>query len=164
MDQDEIMTVDKFKIYRTMFKIKEPTDVMYERMANKQLIERMEEFSNMINGEKIIWAFKTNFDSPISNIFLTNNGKICYILYHYSQYNTRVSCSIINHNFTIYSECVITIRTLFKNISGSHQTWSIDRGGPIFNDNDFNAIYDNLNEYLNNEKIRNNKLLINLLD
>lgn len=162
MDQDEIMTVDKFKIYRTLFTIKEPTDPNFQKIANKQLIERMEEFTNMTHGEKIIWAFNSNFDSPSSNIFLTNNGKICYILYHCSQYNTKVSCSIIKHDFTVYSECVYIIKTLFKNISGSHLTWL--NGVTTFHDNDFNAIYDNLNEYLNNEKTRNNKLLINLLD
>ena len=37
MDQDEIMTVDKFKIYRTLFTIKEPTDIKFQKIANSLL-------------------------------------------------------------------------------------------------------------------------------
>jgi hypothetical protein len=152
----------------------------------------VEEFSKMKENEKVIWGLSLNFDIPGHNMLLTNNGKLLYIIpslniFSQGHQNLCGRSKIVNHDFQIPPECIYSIKMLIKNISGCYQTQ--DNGGgmtqrpPRFHHTDFDAIYDNLNEYLNyfkttiikrNEQIvemesirlqtEKDTMLINLLD
>jgi hypothetical protein len=152
---EEIITADELKKYLTKQWIQRP----YEYF-NKVV----KEFAEMKANEKVIWGFYLNFDKPTPNILLTNNGKILYIIPDLNMNLTfggyYVGCGlskIVNHDFQIPPECIYIIKTLIKNINGCHQISTTIMGHhnptpPVFHHRDFDAIYDNLNEYLKHLK------------
>jgi hypothetical protein len=151
----EIITADELKKYLAKQWTQRPCEYF-----NKVV----KEFTEMKDNEKVIWGFYLKFDNPTCNILLTNNGKILYIM---PDLNMNMNCSgyyvgcgrsnIVNHDFQIPLECIYTIKTLIKNISGRHQISTTIMGHhcptpPKFHHTDFDAIYDNLNEYLKHLK------------
>jgi hypothetical protein len=145
---EEIITADELKKYLT----KQWLDFQCD--FNKTV----KDFAEMKENEKVIWSLNLKFDYPSPNILLTNNGKILYIIpdlsINSSSYYVRCGRhKIVNHDFQIPPECIYTIKTVIKNISGCYQTssgWNETR--PQFHHRDFDAIYDNLNEYLKHLK------------
>ena len=103
------------------------------------------------------------------NIFLTNNGKILYIKHGRvpREQGGAFSYKIVNHDFWLPPDCIYTIKTLCKNISGFNIVRRINpnsesnykytyhkehnHGVVVGCCNNFkiDAIYDNLNDNLN---------------
>ena len=117
-------------------------------------------------SEKIIWAFDTKFKYAGSNILLTNKGKILYIEFNLSL-GTYIPNNIVlinyeikNHNFDIPSYAICALKMLIKNIEGQYTIYSTNER-PKINDNDFNSIYKNINEYL--EQLKQEQLKEELL-
>ena len=156
-DNNEIMTIHQFKEYRLLF-----TDRIrncdFGGMASEQYTHRFNEYMDkfiktMQKQEKIIWVFNAKFDYQGSNILLTNKGKILYIEFNLctsscaSNNVMLINYEINNHNFDIPSYAICALKMLIKNISGQYTIFSTN-DNPKINDNDFNSIYKNINEYL----------------
>jgi hypothetical protein len=160
MDNTEIMTIQQLKEYKLLFNNHidkcshySADFLTYIKSMNPQLNEYMNKFIEMQNQEKIIWAFNTNFKCAGSNILLTNKGKILYIEFNLSISSCRsndftlINYEINNHNFYIPSYAICALKMLIKNIEGQYTIYTTN-SNPKINDNDFNSIYKNINEYL----------------
>jgi hypothetical protein len=160
MDNTEIMTIQQLKEYKLLFNnhidkySHYSTDFLtYTKSMNPKLNEYMNKFIEMQNQEKIIWAFNTNFKCAGSNILLTNKGKILYIEFNLTTCSSKrndftlINYEINNHNFDIPSYAICALKMLIKNIEGQY-TIDTTNSHPKINDNDFNSIYKNINEYL----------------
>jgi hypothetical protein len=118
-----------------------------------ELNKYMNKFIVMQKQEKIVWALKP-CKSAESNILLTNKGKILYIRFNLcisrgSPRNdfTLINYEINNHNFDIPSYAICALKMLIKNIRVQYTQHS-SNSNPKIIDDDFNSIYKNINEYL----------------
>jgi hypothetical protein len=142
----EIITADELKKYLAKQWTKRPCEYF-----NKVV----KEFAEMKANEKVIWGLNLKFDYTSPNILLTNNGKILYIMPNDFYRNYRGPKCDKSHDFWIPPECIYTIKTLIKNICGYYTTQPHANqydSTSYYHLNDFDAIYDNLNEYLKHLK------------
>ena len=146
------------------------TNIPGQRDIGIKLNEHMNKFIVMQKEEKIIWAFDTKFNTKFkhagSNILLTNKGKILYIEFNLcistcaANNINLINYEIKNHNFDIPSYAICALKMLIKNIEGQYTIYSTNER-PKINDNDFNSIYKNINEYL--EQLKQEQLKEELL-
>ena len=124
------------------------------------LIKQLDDFMRMEKDEEIIWVFAD--PSYIqNNIFLTNHGKIYYILYNtvarpasgltgYS--DLTIMTELVYHNVLIPKNHITIIKTLLKNIIGSTRIEATPNDSLRWNNTNFDTIYKNLTELLESMK------------
>jgi hypothetical protein len=169
IDNTEIMTIQQFEKYTLLFNDaahcnlpRYSSDYQGTQRKIKQMNEDLRIFILMMQmqhqgREKIIWAFHANFKYPATNILLTNQGRILYI-----QFNLDISlCTSENHNFDIPSYAICALKMLIKNIEGQYTEYS-SNAPPKLHDKNFDSIYKNINEYL--EQIQEELLEKELLE
>ena len=148
-EMKEIMTADelkKFLSYDNWLR-------MNEHYLTRQMFEaEMTTFRQMSPGEKVVWELVTEHYNGY-NILLTNKGKILCLV-NQTAYDMTPS-QTANHDFWIPPECIDTIKILFKNMKGIMYT--SQSGGGMYptsrtHKDNFQAIYDNLNEWLEHVK------------
>jgi hypothetical protein len=170
----EIITADELKKYLTANSHRLGYVINYDEMRKAQ--EEVMKFLVMKENEHVIFILSlmpggggSHYFAPVPqnsvNILLTNNGKILYI--KPGDVNTSGDYKIVNHDFWIPPDCIYTIKTLYKNISGFNIVRRINPNSTskykyIYNSehnhgvvvgccNNFkiDAIYKNLNDNLN---------------
>jgi hypothetical protein len=168
-EMKEIVTADKLKTYLERGKwisgSHGPHWAQFEADMNK--------FMQMKEGEKVVWElvpdkelpirrradgtirddlprFEYNTSKEACNILLTNKGKILYIMNNSMTRAYAATYKMENHDFWIPSECIDTIKILFKNIRLYTINW--EGGQNVGKIENFVAIYNNLNEWLEHVK------------
>jgi hypothetical protein len=144
-EMKEIVTADKLKTYLERWKWMGSNYSPLWPSFDAAIVE----FMNMKDGEKVVWELEhDNIIKEEYNILLTNKGKILYLakhsLGHMQNYQTE------NHDFWIPPECIDTIKILLKNFSWYYIVWQSNRN--VYKIENFQAIYKNLNEWLEHVK------------
>jgi hypothetical protein len=176
----EIITADELKKYLAT------NSTQYYHMHNGYEREKYKQelmaFSEMKENEHVIFMLGLSpggggsiYFAPVPqdglNILLTNNGKILYIKQGRvpREQGGAYSYKIVNHDFWLPSDCIYTIKTLCKNISGFNIVRRINPNSTSKNKYTYHnehyhnhgvvvgccdkfkidAIYDNLNDNLN---------------
>ncbi len=149
---DFVLTLQKE--YRSLFVER----VRYDNLrynSKEDHIKNFDDFMRMEKDEEIIWIF-ADIDPRFirNNIFLTNHGKIYYILS-----NTPTTTGIygimtelVYHNVLIPKNHITIIKTLLKNIIGSTRIEATPNDSLRWNNTNFDTIYKNLTELLESMK------------
>jgi hypothetical protein len=145
-EMKEIVTTDELEKYLLSYRWLSQFD---HYLIRRSFETGMKIFMQMKPGEKIVWELcsANNPSKDGYNILLTNNGKILCLVntnaYNINAFQTE------NHDFWIPPEYIDTIKILFKNMRNiiyQNETRTIT------NSVNFQAIYENLNEWLKHVK------------
>ncbi len=156
-EMKEIVTADELEKYLLSSNWLRPS----EHYTSRQSFDAgMKIFRQMKTGEKVVWELgynnrvidgimvsRNSWTTDGYNILLTNNGKIlCLVNTNANDINPFQT---ENHDFWIPPECIDTIKILFKNMQNIIYK---NETGTRINSFNFQAIYENLNDWLRHIK------------
>ena len=143
-EMKEIVTADNLKTYLARWKwISGDVHGPHWDRFDAEMVE----FMNMKDGEKVVWELYPIKTDSGYNILLTNKCKILYLMKNSTGTPTNQT---ENHDFWIPPECIDTLKILLKNIMLVYSVVESQRN--VNKIQNFQAIYKNLNEWLEHVK------------